>query len=234
MKRFRRTGFPRASFLFHAWLGWAKPEQFNDLRHMSKPCVTRDKLVQVAFDLIWDSSYGSVSVGDICERAGVNKGSFYHFFESKADLAVAAYEYHWEEKRAEMDRIFSPQVPPLERLEKWCEFIYQGQKEQAAKFGHVCGCPYASVGSEVATQDEKIRIKSEELMKGGRKYIESAIADAIRAGLVTVTDPVQAAQRVCSVGIGMLVDAKVQNNLDILRDMGPTTMRILGAKTVSV
>jgi len=42
---------------------------------------TKDKLLQVAFDLLWDNSYGSVSVGDICERAGVNKGSFYHFFE---------------------------------------------------------------------------------------------------------------------------------------------------------
>ena len=203
-------------------------------RRMAKPGETRDKLIQVAFDLIWDSSYGSVSVGDICDRAGVNKGSFYHFFESKADLAVEAYAEHWKEKRPEMDRIFSSQVPPLERLQAWCKYIYEGQKQKAEKYGHVCGCPYASVGAEVATQDEKIRCKSEELINCGQKYIESAISDAIRTGEVTVTDPKLAAQRIYSTAIGMLVAAKVQNNLDILLDLEPTVMRLIGAKTVTV
>ena len=199
---------------------------------MAKPGVTKDKLIQVAFDLIWDSSYGSVSVGDICDRAGVNKGSFYHFFESKADLAVEAYEQHWNEKRPLMDRMFSPQVPPLERLQNWCRFILEMQKEKAEKYGHVCGCPYASVGAEVATQDEKIRLKSEELMNYGRKYIESAIADAIRADLVSAKDASQASHRVCCLSVGMMVEAKVQNNLDILKDLEPTIMSVIGVKPV--
>ncbi|MDB6038257.1 MAG: TetR family transcriptional regulator [Verrucomicrobiales bacterium] len=201
---------------------------------MSKPGVTKDKLLQVAFDLIWNSSYGSVSVGDICERAGVNKGSFYHFFESKADLAVEAYAEHWKEQRPIWDRLFSSQVPPLERLENWCAYVYEGQKEKALKYGHVCGCPYASVGSEIATQDEKIRCKTEELAQCGRKYVETAIADAIRAGLVTTADPVQAAQRVYYACVGMLVEAKVQNNSEILRDLAPTVMQIIGKKSPSV
>src|SRR3954470_18677891 len=175
---------------------------------MAKPGVTKDKLVQVAFDLIWDSSYGSVSVGDICERAGVNKGSFYHFFESKSDLAMEAYEQHWNEKRPEMDRIFSSQVAPLERLHNWCQFLCDSQKQKAEQYGRVCGCPYASIGAELATSDEKIRLKSEELSNRGRKYIENAIADAMREGVVTATDPVRAAQRVYCVCTGMLVEAK--------------------------
>jgi TetR/AcrR family transcriptional repressor of nem operon len=199
---------------------------------MKKMSQTKEKLLQVGFDLMWNSSYGSVSVDEICKRAGINKGSFYHFFPSKADLAVAAHEEHWREKRPELDRIFSPQVPPLERIHRWCEYMYEVQKQKAEQYGHVCGCPYASVGAEVATLDEKIRAKSEELMDCGRKYIESAIADAIRAGLVSVTDPVRASQRIVSVSIGMLVEAKVENDLERLRDLEPTILRLLGAKTV--
>src|SRR5580658_2992090 len=105
---------------------------------MKKTCETKEKLLQVGFDLIWDSSYGSVSVEDICKRAGINKGSFYHFFPSKSDLAVAALEEHWQEKRPMFDRIFSPQVPPLERLQQFCREIVQGQREKAEKYGHVC------------------------------------------------------------------------------------------------
>ena len=76
---------------------------------MKKMSETKEKLLQVGFDLIWDSSYGSVSVDDICKRAGINKGSFYHFFPSKADLVVEAYDAYWQQKRPDMDRIFSPE-----------------------------------------------------------------------------------------------------------------------------
>jgi TetR/AcrR family transcriptional repressor of nem operon len=199
---------------------------------MKKTCETKEKLLQVGFDLIWDSSYGSVSVDDICKRAGINKGSFYHFFPSKADLVVEAYEEHWKEKRPKMDRIFSPHVPPLERIHNMCQVIYADQQEKAGKYGHVCGCPYASVGSEIATLDEKIRAKSEQLMNSSKKYIESAIADAIREGSVTVKDPVAASATLQSLLLGMLVEARVQNDLKVLEGLESTIMSFLGVKAV--
>src|SRR3954451_4763938 len=113
---------------------------------MGRTSDAKEKLLAVAFELIWDSSYGSVSVDQICERAKVNKGSFYYFYQTKADLAVAAYDAHWKCRQPDMDRMFSPQVPPLERLSKWCSYMYCAQKEKSEKFGHVCGCPYASIG----------------------------------------------------------------------------------------
>ncbi len=122
----------------------------------------------------------------------------------------------------------------MERIQGWCQFNYEVQQEKAAQYGHVCGCPYASIGAEVATRDEKIRIESERMFQCGRKYVESAIADAARAGVVTVNDPILAAQRVYSMATGMMVEAKVQNNLETMKDMEPTIMAILGAKTVSV
>jgi TetR/AcrR family transcriptional repressor of nem operon len=201
---------------------------------MKKMSETKEKLLQVGFDLIWDSSYGSVSVDDICKRAGINKGSFYHFFPSKADLVVEAYDAYWQQKRPDMDRIFSPQVPPLQRIHNLCQAIYADQHEKAEKYGHVCGCPFASVGSEVATVDEKIRAKSEQLMSWKRKYFESTIADAIREGSVTVKDPVVAARTLESLLLGMLVEARVQNDLKVLETMESTIMDFIGAKTVGV
>jgi len=200
---------------------------------LKKTCETKEKLLQVGFDLIWDSSYGSVSVDDICKRAGINKGSFYHFFPSKADLVVEAYEEHWRQHRPEMDRMFSPQVPPLERIQSLCRLIYADQREKAEKYGHVCGCPYASVGSEIATLDEKIRIKSEQLMNTKRKYIESAVADAIREGSVTVKDPAAAACTLQSLLLGIMVEARVQNDLKVFETMESTVMDYIGAKAVS-
>jgi TetR/AcrR family transcriptional regulator, transcriptional repressor for nem operon len=191
----------------------------------------KEKLLDVAFQLIWDNSYGGVSVDQICERAKVNKGSFYYFYGTKADLAVAAYEDHWKTRQPEMDRLFSPQVAPLERLSKWCDYVYQGQKEKAGKYGRVCGCPYASIGAELATQEDKIRVKAEELMARNTKYLESAIADARREGLVAVENPKAAAQQVYSFILGTVLQAKIQNDVEVLRNLEPTVMAIIGART---
>lgn len=201
---------------------------------MKKTSETKEKLLQVGFDLIWDSSYGSVSVDDICKRAGINKGSFYHFFPSKADLVVEACEEHWKENRPEMDRIFSPHVPPLERIQGFCQYICRVQTEKAEKYGHVCGCPFASVGSEIATLDEKIRVKSEQLMNSKRKYVESAIADAIREGSVTVKDPVAASDTLNSLFLGIMLEARVQNDLKVFNGLESTVLNFLGAKAVGV
>jgi TetR/AcrR family transcriptional regulator, transcriptional repressor for nem operon len=197
---------------------------------MGRTSNAKQKLLDVAFELIWDNSYGSVSVDQICERARVNKGSFYYFFQSKAELAVAAYEDHWKSKQADMDRIFSPQVPPLERLSQWCNLIYQGQKEKAEKYGHVCGCPYSSIGMELATQEDNIRAKAEDIMARTARYYESAIADAKREGLVSVADPRAAAQQVYSFVLGAVLQAKIQNDIEVLRNLEPTVMTIIGAK----
>jgi TetR/AcrR family transcriptional regulator, transcriptional repressor for nem operon len=200
---------------------------------MGRTSDAKEKLLDVAFELIWDSSYGSVSVDQICERAKVNKGSFYHFYGTKADLAVAAYEEHWRQKQPNMDRIFSAQVPPLERISGWCKYVYEVQKQKAAQFGRVCGCPYGSIGTEVATQDDKIRVKAEEILGRSMRYVESAISDARREGSVgEEVDPKGAAQKVFSLVFGSLFQAKIQNDVEVLRDLEPTVMTIIGAKTV--
>jgi TetR/AcrR family transcriptional repressor of nem operon len=198
---------------------------------MGRTSDAREKLLAAALDLIWTSSYGGVSVDDICERARVNKGSFYHFFPSKSDLAVAAYEAHWQDKRPSMDALFSPQNDPLERIENWCRCLYEGQKEKFEQYGFVVGCPYANVGSELATRDPKIRAKTQEMLERGLRYLEGAIADAKRLGLIDIGDATAAAKQVSSCILGLLVQAKIDNNPELLRELEPTIMRLLGART---
>jgi TetR/AcrR family transcriptional regulator, transcriptional repressor for nem operon len=200
---------------------------------MKKTGDTREKLLQVAFDLIWNQSYGSVTVDQICERARVNKGSFYHFFDSKSELAVEAYEEHWREKQPELDHIFSPQIPPLERLSLWCRHVINRQRLKAEKYGHVCGCPYASLGTEMATQDEKIRAKSQELADRNVRYLESALRDAQSEGLISLADPGGCAKRVYTAMLGLLMYAKIHNDLAVLHELEPTILGMVGVKELA-
>ncbi len=199
---------------------------------MKRESDTKQKLLSTALTLIWESSYGSISVDDICHRAGVNKGSFYYAFKSKSDLAAAAFEDHWNKKRGLMDEIFSSQVPPLERLEKYCDRIVQDQVEKYQKIGKLCGCPFASIGSELSTQDEQIRKKAHELSERTMKYLAATLRDAAAEGILDTKDPVELAREVFCYTGGLILQAKIENNPDVLKCLKKSVFRLVGATTV--
>ncbi|HTB83171.1 MAG TPA: TetR/AcrR family transcriptional regulator [Candidatus Sulfotelmatobacter sp.] len=195
---------------------------------MGRTSDAKEKLLSVAFDLIHQHSYGTVSVDQICSLAGVNKGSFYYFYKTKADLVVAAYEEHWRLKEANYERIFAKSHPPLKRLELWCEYMRGVQDARKKKYGHVCGCPYTSVGGELATQDKKVRVKAQELIDCHVKYLTGAIADAQREGKVAAGNAIIKAQLVHSFIIGLLLRAKIYNDMKILRYADEAVLGIIG------
>lgn len=57
---------------------------------------SRVRLLDAALQLIRTKGYAATTVDDVCEAAGVTKGSFFHHFKGKEDLAIAATA-HWNE-----------------------------------------------------------------------------------------------------------------------------------------
>ena len=197
---------------------------------MGRTSDAREKLLAVAFDLIHESSYGSVGVEQICHRAKVNKGSFYYFFKTKTDLVVAAYEEHWCLKELNYERMFSRQNPPLKRLQLWCDYIRKSQRQRRRKYRHVCGCPYTSVGGELATQDKKVRLETQALIGRFVQYLSGAIADAIKDGSAPAGDPETKARLVHAFVVGLLLRAKIYNDLKILRHLETGLFALIGAE----
>ncbi len=58
--------------------------------------TARDKLLNAALGVIREQGFAATSVDELCARAGVTKGAFFHHFKSKEGLAVAAAD-HWSE-----------------------------------------------------------------------------------------------------------------------------------------
>jgi len=199
---------------------------------MKQESETKRKLLDTAMELIWESSYGSVSVDDICTKAGVNKGSFYYAFKSKSDLAVAAFERFWDSKQPLLDQIFSSQLPPLERLNKYFNGIIQDQTEKYRSFGKVLGCPFCSLGSEQSTQDENIRRKVEQMSARKIKYLESVVRDLAAEGLIESKDSRELAGELHFYVIGILMQAKIENNLKSLDRLHCGALRLLNVKQV--
>ena len=193
----------------------------------------KERLLDAAMDLIWENSYGTTSVDAICERAGAKKGSFYYFFKSKSELAAAALEDCWNKKRAEMDSIFSPTVPPLERFNRYFDFVHDRLAEVQKKCGSILGCPFISVGSEVSTQDQIVRETIDRIMDRKVNYFVSAVRDAAAEGLIDAPDPVAKARALFSCYQGTMAQARIQNDVELLRGFKEVAMEVLGVKRAS-
>ena len=189
----------------------------------------RDRLIQATIDLVWTSSYGAVSVDAICERAQVRKGSFYHFFASKDELVVEALAAHWSTRRPVLDEVFSPSRPPLQRLERYFAYVVERQTEVKARYGRVLGCFHNAIGSECVQRPAEIAAKAQDIIVTMRRYLESALRDAQAAGEVPASDPGEAAQALFAYIQGALSQARVHDDLDILRRLPPTAYALVRA-----
>ena len=61
---------------------------------MAKTATARRKLLDAALTVIREKGFAATTVDELCARAGVSKGAFFHHFASKEALGVAAAE-HW-------------------------------------------------------------------------------------------------------------------------------------------
>jgi TetR/AcrR family transcriptional repressor of nem operon len=197
---------------------------------MPKVTDTRERLLAATLQLLWDESLSAASVDAICEKAGVKKGSFYHFFETKADLVAAALDERFQCFRGELDRVFSASVPPVERLRQCVELMHQHQVEKRKQAGRVVGCPFASVGSSCSKEDGVIQEKVQELLATQLKYLESAIRDGQADGSIPVKDARGAAEAVHDYMEGALTAARIQNSLKPIENMGWGVFALLGLK----
>ena len=195
---------------------------------MAKPHETRDRLLQAAADLIWTSSYHATGVDRICEVAEVNKGSFYHHFASKEELAVAAIEEQWTHLKPRVDEVFSPANAPLERLAKYARMTIEMQREKHAKTGCVCGCPLYALGSEVGTHAPALQHKIQALMEIKLRYLVSTLREAHAAGEIIAPDPARSAQLLMDVTEGVLMRARITNTLAPLENLEETLFGVLG------
>ena len=201
---------------------------------MGRTSDADDRLMTAALDLMWEESYGGVSIDDICKRADVKKGSFYYFFNSKADLLAAALEKLWRDDwKPRLDALFSPSIEPLERLKTYMASIYEKHATHFQKTGRVLGCPVCSVGSEVSTQEIDLSAKIREIVSRKRRYYESAIRDAMAEGSIGQGDPAQKAMALACLIEGAVSQARIMNDPELLKPLPVAMLALLDAKSHS-
>jgi len=147
---------------------------------MGRTSNARQRLLNAASDLLWEKSYHAVTVDEVCARAGVRKGSLYHFFDSKSAVAGAALQHFWETlAKPAYDKHFSRANSPLVGITCFLDWLQGLQREKYRKVGKVLGWPFFTLGCELGAREPAIARKLCELESAELRYFESAIRDAI-------------------------------------------------------
>jgi len=188
---------------------------------MVKEIDTKQKILDTAAMLFYMQSYTAVGVATICKEAGVSKGSFFHFFNSKQDLALAVLDQFSSHLGASLiaDSIASS-LPPLERLDRFIEMLYNTQKTYVDETGHLPGCPFGNMAMEQATQDEVIRKKVAKCLAGLAQPLQRVVTDAVKSGDLPAVDEQATADAMLSYIEGIQLIAKTRNDAEVIRKLG--------------
>jgi len=189
---------------------------------------TRQRLLDAAQDLIYASSYHDVGVQQICDHAGVKKGSFYHFFPSKRDLALAALDQtHASIQDTLLDEAFARDLPPLARIERFFDSLYDFHKQIKANTGHVLGCPFGNIGCEMSSRDEALRSKVDNLLSACEEPFATALNEAVANGELPAIDTAASAGALFAYTEGIVLYAKTRNDPELIRELGKRALRLL-------
>jgi TetR/AcrR family transcriptional repressor of nem operon len=120
----------------------------------SSPPATRQKLLDASVELIRTRGFNGTTVDDICKTAGVTKGGFFHYFESKDDVANAALSA-FDKVRTELflEAPFRNVADPLKRVFARLDF----ERELIETGGKLKGCLAGMLAQELALSRKEYR-----------------------------------------------------------------------------
>ncbi|WP_455351351.1 TetR/AcrR family transcriptional regulator [Streptomyces sp. SYSU K217416] len=197
---------------------------------MGRTSTARERLLDAACSLMLSRGYGTIGVAEICARADVKKGSFYHFFESKQALTIEAVNTHWGEQRRAWAAVLGGDGPAETRLERLFQEQAAGQRKAKEEGGAVHGCLFGNLALELSTQDHVVRARLAEIFDEQIDLVHATLGEAAAEGVI----PAAAADRETARSVlaqleGMVLFAKLANDPAVLDGLWDRTRPLLRA-----
>lgn len=185
---------------------------------------TRQHILDTGQRIIAGKGFSSVGLNEILTAAGVPKGSFYHYFESKEQYGEAMLQDYFDRYLAGIDELVgSAAASGRERLmrywHRWLESQSGSCMEQK--------CMVVKLSAEVADLSDAMRIT----LRDGTDQIVGRIAALIEAGVqdgsLPPLDPFPTAQMLYELWLGASLLGKLQRNRSTLDNAMKFTEQVL-------
>lgn len=168
-------------------------------------------IIREGLKILYRKGYNGTGVKEITDAAGIPKGSFYNYFKSKEDFAIAAMRYFTGKELASMNRILTDEtLPPLKRIETLytmkCEHFIQ-------KNAFSLGCYLCNITLEMADISQSIAAAAADAFEREKQPLLRCLQQAQLAGEISPErDIQQIADLIRNSWLGALVIMKAAKN----------------------
>ena len=167
---------------------------------------TRKNLIDSTFDEIYQKGYQGASLTTILKNAKVHKGSMYHFFENKKEMALVSIKEKIYER-------FVQRYSSIIALESgYLEAFIKSIKDTTNRDFNK-GCPIANIVQEMSNIDEDFKVLMEEIYQTFRKNIKDILDLAIKKDEMKACDTTKLALYIASTIEGAILSAKATGNI---------------------
>ncbi len=175
---------------------------------------TRSKLLEASKALMLTKGFPATTIDEICRAAGLTKGSFFHYFKDKEDLAKAVLQSYADRMtQAAREAPFFRNPDPLQRIYGYIDFMIARSKDPEVQQG----CLLGHFAQELSDTHPRIRSLCARQFDRWAGFLQSALdkAKALHAPRAAL-DTRSVANHFIAVVEGSLILARVQNDPDVI------------------
>jgi TetR/AcrR family transcriptional repressor of nem operon len=198
-----------------------KSEQANAKAPLSRGRVDkRAALIDIGTVIFTQKGFSTTGIDEIVQAADVPKGSFYYYFSSKEEFAIAVIGNYGRYFSRKLERILEDQnKTPLARLKGFTEEASSGMM----RFDFRRGCLVGNLGQEMASLEENFRVVLLDVLREWRGRFAACLQEAKESGeILTPVDAAMLSHFFWCAWEGAVLCAKLERSavsLDIVRDV---------------
>jgi len=189
---------------------------------------SRTRILNAAAELFYLQGFESVGLQKICSQATVSKSSFYHFFTSKDELAVAVVEAYWHSEKQAFEKLFNASLSPLQKIQSIFNNIFTMTELTCHDRGDIFGCPFGNLASELSNSSPALREQMQLVFGDMTDIYTDLIKQAKEQGELSLAlDACETANALVMLMQGMSVMGKVYNDPNRMRRNGEYALGLI-------
>ena len=141
----------------------------------------REHLITSGLETLHRQGFNASAVQDITDAAGLPKGSFYNYFQSKEAFALEVIDRYGKERGALGGVLSDESIRPVERLRQFFTLLTTDLAEQ----NYERGCLVGNFSTELADQSRPIRDRLASTFAAWSRPIEACIRDGQKVGEIS-------------------------------------------------
>lgn len=189
---------------------------------------TKTKILEAGAEIIHEKGFNNTGINEVLKAAGVPKGSFYFYFQSKDDFGLALIDHYvLTLQSAYRKGGISGASSPDQRLFG----VFDSLEQMMEQTGYRRGCPIGNLVQEMSDLSEAFREKLSGVFAQFENFLLACLEDGIRAGVFRkLSSPEETAGFILNSFEGTIMRAKLAKSGEPFRILRKNLEELLKEK----